>query len=126
MISDELILTGLLANPTIRAAANSLEVSEKTIYERLRDSEFRKRYADAKLELLQDSVDALQKDISIAIDTFRTVAQDDTAKESARISAAEGIIRNFCRLDEHANILRFYSLTILHFPEIILVYNHES
>lgn len=105
MISDELILTGLLANPTIRAAANSLEVSEKTIYERLRDSDFSQRYSEMKLQALQDSVDALQKHIFTAVNTLAEVAEDNTAREAARVAAAKGIIENFVRLDEYVNLV---------------------
>ena len=106
MISDELILTALVANPTIKAAAESIGVSEETVYSRLRDEAFNQRYSDCKLELLQECVDKLQKQIAVAVDTLVEVASDDTAKENCRVSAAEAIIRNFCRLDEHTNIIR--------------------
>lgn len=106
LISDEMILQGLLTCPTVRAAAKSIGVSEECIYLRLRDDDFNERYTQAKLELLQDCVDTLQKNITVAIDVLRSVAEDDTAKEHTRVAASEAIIRNFCRLDEHTNILR--------------------
>lgn len=105
MISDEMIISGLLANPTIAKAAETLDISEETIYSRLRDSDFCKRYNDCKLQMLNDSVDALRNKLALAINTLAEIASDDTARESARVSAATQIISNFIRLDEHTNIV---------------------
>lgn len=110
MISDELILSALMASPTIKASAESIGVSEETIYSRLRDDDFNQRYNIKKMELLQDNLDTLQKKITIAIDTLAEIASDDTARDTARVNASEAIIRNFVRLDEHTNIIRRITL----------------
>lgn len=101
-----MIISGLLANPTITKAAEKLDVSEETIYSRLRDSDFCKRYNDCKLKMLNDSVDALRGKLSLAIDTLAEIASDDTAKESARVSAATAIFNSYVKLDEHVTIYR--------------------
>lgn len=106
MINDEKIIAGLLANPTITKTAEVLGISEETIYSRLRDADFSKKYDECMVEMLGDSVKSLQKKIQLAVDTFAEIASDNTCKDSARVSASDSIIKNFVRLDEHFYILR--------------------
>lgn len=106
MIDDEKILASLISCPTVRSAAESCGISEEVIYSRLRDNSFCSRYDDLKLQLLQETIDTLQKQISLAVNVLVEVAEDDTNPSGSRVSASEAIFRNFVRLDEHSNVLR--------------------
>lgn len=102
---DEKIISALIANPTIRAAAAACGVSETQIYARLRTPEFKARYDQARRELLERNTAALQGHLGTAIETMGQICADSEATPQVRLNAADAIIRNSLKLTEQNDIL---------------------
>lgn len=102
---DEKIIAALIANPTIRAASAVCGVSETQIYARLRNSEFKSRYDEARLELLERNTAALQGHLAGAIEVMGKICQDNGTAPQTRLNAADAIIRNSLKLTEQTDIL---------------------
>ena len=94
-----------MCNSTIRAAADSLGVSESYLYSRLKNEQFKKRYDDSRDKILQHSVLRLQSGISDAIETITMIMNDAENSPQVRLNAAETILRNCLRLTEQVDIL---------------------
>lgn len=102
---DELIISALLSNPTIRAAAIVCEVSERQIYTRLKTPSFKARYDAARRELLEQSTAYVQGMVSEAIKKMHDVMNDPETSKQVQLNAAEGIIRNSLKLTEQADVI---------------------
>ena len=102
---DELILAALLSSPTVRAASTACGVSESQIYARLRNEGFKKKYDEARKEILEQNTAALQGHLGIAIETLVEIVKDKDASQQTRLNAAEAIIRNSLKLTEQADII---------------------
>lgn len=103
---DEKIIAALIANPTIRAAAEACAISETQIYARLRIPEFKLRYDEARRELLERNTAALQARLGAAIETMGEICNDCETAPQTRLNAADAIIRNSLKLTEQFDILR--------------------
>ena len=95
-----------MSNPTIRAASAACGVSERQIYKRLEEPEFRARYDKARHDLLDHSTAALQGHLSAAVETMGAIVRDPEAGRQTRLNAAEAIIRNTLKLTEQGDILQ--------------------
>jgi signal transduction histidine kinase len=104
-MNDELIISALLANPTIRAASAACGVSETQIYARLRNEAFKERYKNAKRDSLEQSTTFIQGLVSEAIQKMRDVMNDPNASQQVQLNAAEALIRCTLRLTEQTDIL---------------------
>lgn len=93
-ISDEQIVAALLANGTQRAAANALGIEEKTIYNRMTQSDFRAVYKAAKADLMRQAVYDMQKQLRAAVDTVAAIMQDEKNNPAIRLQAAQTILNN--------------------------------
>lgn len=102
---DELILSALLSNSTVRAAAAACGVSETQVYARLRDPAFKERYRKARLALLEQSTAYIQGLTSEAIQKMREVMTDPDAAPQVQLNAAEAVLRNSLKMTEQADIL---------------------
>jgi uncharacterized membrane protein len=102
---DELIISALLSNPTVRAAATACGVSETQIYARLRTPAFKEKYDSARRELLEQSTAYIQGIVSEAIQKMRDVMHDPDASQQVQLNAAEAITRNSLKLTEQADVL---------------------
>ena len=102
---DEVIIAALLSNPTVRAASKACGVSETQIYARLRSPAFKKKYDDARRELLQQSTAYIQGIVSEAIQKMRDVMNDPNASQQVQLNAAEAITRNNLKLTEQTDVL---------------------
>ncbi len=103
---DEIIISALLANPTIRAASAACGISETQIYARLRDEKFNARYDEARLKLLEQNTAALQSHLGSAIETMGIICTAPEAAPQVRLNAADAIIRNSLKLTEQTDILK--------------------
>lgn len=103
--NDELIISALLANPTVRAAAAACGVCETQIYARLRNPAFKERYNNAKRDTLEQSTTFIQGLVSEAIQKMHDVMNDPNASQQVQLNAAEALIRSTLRLTEQTDIL---------------------
>ena len=63
-MTDEKIICALLSNPSIADASKSLNITPQTIYNKLRDEDFRDKYASARREVLEQNCYILQSYLS--------------------------------------------------------------
>lgn len=103
---DELIITALVSNPTIKTAALACGVSESLIYRKLRDPPFREKYDKARLEMLERNTAALQGHLGTAIQAMADIVEDEKTAPQTKLNAADAIIRNSLKLTEQTDILR--------------------
>lgn len=105
-ISNEKIMSALIATGSVRAAAKAACISETSIRTRLNDPDFRAEYEKAKSEILTEACDALAARLTLAVDVLCDVLDSDATPATVKVSAADSILRQGLRYVEAANILR--------------------
>ena len=93
-ISDEAIIAALLDHGTIRAAAEAVGLSERTIYDRMSDGEFQALYRAAKSDLVRAALLRINRHLERAIDTVAGIMEDEDNNADGRLQAAQTIINN--------------------------------
>lgn len=93
-ISDEAIIASLINNGTIRAAALSLKISERTIYDRMSEGEFKALYKSAKADVVRKAVFNINMQIGAAVDTIVSIMNDEEVNPAIRLQAAQTILSN--------------------------------
>lgn len=105
-VSDEHILSALVTAPTIREAATICGCSESTIYARLRDDDFKKKYNAERRKLLERNATALQNQIETAVQTMAEVMKNKEVAPQVRLNAADAVIRNGLKLTELVDVTK--------------------
>ena len=98
--NDEKILSALIATKTISAAAVTAGVSERTIYSRLADDDFRAEYERRQSMTLDAACKALQEAMTDAVDVLTTIMKESDASPGTRISAARSVLDYGVKLTE--------------------------
>jgi hypothetical protein len=93
-------MEALLATPTVLAASEAAGVSKTTIFRWLADPDFSAAYREARGQLLEATLAALQAAGAAAVETLKTVMKDETAQPSARVSAARTVLEMTLRARE--------------------------
>lgn len=99
MVNDDVIITALVTNKSIREAAKAAKVSESTIYSRLRDGEFFRAVQFRRIDIMQGVLTAAQESVLEAIDTIREIMHDDNESAKDRLQAAELLINQSRELE---------------------------
>lgn len=103
-IPDEALISALLTSPTNAAAAQKCGLSVKQLYNRMASPEFRARLSEARRELLDRAVNALETRLSDAVQTVAQIMGDENVSPQTRLNAADALLRNALRLSERADI----------------------
>lgn len=98
--NDEKILSALVATHTITEAARIAGVSERTIYARLADDDFRAEYDKRRRETLDHACKRLQTALTDAVDVLTSIMQDGRINASNRITAARSVLEYGVKLTE--------------------------
>lgn len=98
--NDEKILSALIATKTISAAATAAGVSERTIYSRLADDDFRAEYERRQSMTLDAACKALQESMTDAVDVLTDIMKETRASAANRISAARSVLDYGVKLTE--------------------------
>ncbi len=94
VMSDEVIIASILQHGTIKEAAAAVGISPRTVYERMKDPDFRAEYMEAKTDIIRKSVIAINEKISAAIDTVAEIMTDPDVNPATRLQAAQTILKN--------------------------------
>jgi hypothetical protein len=94
MENDEKILLALLTSGTIAEAAKKCDLSERTIYRRLADAEFRTEWREARQGMVETATSQLQAGMSEAVQTLIDSLRLGDKYSSDRIRAAKIILEN--------------------------------
>lgn len=92
--SDEKIISALLDGGTIKNAATALNISERTIYDRMTTGNFQELYKSAKADLLRAAVTKINSHLQAAIDTAAEIMTDKDNNPAIRLQAAQTILNN--------------------------------
>lgn len=98
--SDEEIIAALISFPTVKEAAKSLNISTKTIYNRLNDGEVMAAYQSAKADILRGAVMSFSRKLESALNVVAEIMEDQKANPAVRLQAAQTIINNAPRYFE--------------------------
>lgn len=88
-IPDETIIAALISSNSIKAAAEKLNITPRTIYERMRTREFQILYRDQKSSILNDAAQKLTEKISTAVDTIEEIMTSPEINATTRLQAAK-------------------------------------
>ena len=103
--NDDRIIAALLTTSTTKEAAEMVGVSTKTINNRLKDPEFRRKFTEARLERWRDYSATLQGQLGKALSTFVEIMEDEAVQPQVRLNAAEAIVRNSLKVTEQVDVL---------------------
>jgi HEAT repeat protein len=93
MENDEKILLALMQSGTIAEAAEKSGLSQRTIFRRLSDEEFRTEWRSARRALVESSIGLMQTGMSRAVQTLLDILNDEKYP-AIRVRAAKIIIEN--------------------------------
>lgn len=104
--ADDKMIHALACGATVEATARQAQVSEATVYRRLKEAEFRKRLAQARADMVNRTAGTLT---AAAMESIRTLLdlQKASAPPSIRLGAARAIlewgmkVRGETGADEH-------------------------
>ena len=98
--ADEQIISALFANKTIKATAAELNVSERTLYSRMNDSDFKELYQAAKADLLRNAVLNINGKLHAAIEAVTEIMMDKENNPAIRLQAAQTLLNNAGKLSD--------------------------
>ena len=99
-VSNEEIIAALLQHGTIREAAEAAGTTPRTIYDRMKDREFRADYMEAKNDIIRKAVYSINAKLSEAIDAVADIMNDADTNPAVRLQAAQTIINNAAKFAE--------------------------
>jgi len=98
-------VVALLNHPTVREAAKSLGIDEKTLYRWLDQPEFGRAYRNARRRGFAQAIAITQRYAPLAVQTLAKTCGDQAAPYAARVSASTALLkfsRESIELDELA------------------------
>lgn len=91
-VTDEHIIAALMSSGTIGEAAAALDISPRTIYDRMSNAAFKAAYQAAKSDLIRQATFTLNGKVAAAINTISDIMSDKNEKPTVRLHAAELIL----------------------------------
>jgi transposase len=101
----ELLLSALLANPTIKAAAASVGIPETTAYNWLRKPDFSQEYKQRKRQAAAEASDYIQSKISAATQIIDKIMNDTDTPPQTRLNAAKTLLETAYKIVEQSAII---------------------
>jgi hypothetical protein len=86
-------IVALLNEPTVKKAAESIGVDERTVHRWLDQPEFSRRYRKARREAFAQAISLTQKYAPHAVQVLMKVMADPAAPYSAKVTAALGMLK---------------------------------
>lgn len=108
-VTDEQIIVSLLECGTIKEAAARLGISPRTIYDRMKDIEFKAAYSEAKTDIVRVAVFNINNRLVQAIDAVADIMTDKENNAAVRLQAAQTIIANAGRFSDRLNNIEAYN-----------------
>jgi hypothetical protein len=100
-VTDDALITALVAGKTVTEAAAFAGCSSRTAYRRMLDSLFAARLTEARAQRLQPHVIRLDATTGDAIEQLRALAFDPAVHPSTRVRACAYLIELALKLREH-------------------------
>lgn len=93
-VPNEVIVAALIQNKTVAEAAEAAGISTRTLYDRMKTSEFQGLYTAARTEIYRAAVMNLSEKMTAAVDTVAEIMQDEDVNPAVRLQAAQTILNN--------------------------------
>lgn len=90
-ISDEELIAALISCGTMKAAAETVGLTERTVYDRMQDGEFKARYKAVKADIVRRAVFDINSKLGAALDTVLEIMQDKNNRPETRLQAADKV-----------------------------------
>ena len=105
MVSDELIILALLEQPSIKKASETAGVSQKTIYNKLENEDFKRKYDRYKTKIIKHQLSRLQGLLAESVETQKEIMLDKEVNPSIRLQASNYIFNNCLKLTETVEVV---------------------
>lgn len=92
-LCNEVIISALLSEGSITAAAATLGCKTPTIYARMKLPEFQQQYTQARGELIKAATAKLQNCMASAVDVLAAIMEDEEVPKQTRAYAAINILQ---------------------------------
>jgi hypothetical protein len=90
-ISDEELIAALISCGTMKAAAETVGLTERTVYDRMQDGDFKARYKAVKADIVRRAVFDINSKLGAALDTVLEIMQDKNNRPETRLQAADKV-----------------------------------
>lgn len=91
-VDDELIISSLISHRTIKEAAASCGINERTVYNRMRDAKFELLYRCARTDILRGTVSEVSAQVKDALGVIGEIMHSEDASAQVRLNAAQMIL----------------------------------
>jgi HAMP domain-containing protein len=91
-IKQEKAIAALLTEDTVQLAAEKAGVGETTIYRWMKEEAFDKAFKAARKSALSQTISRLQQTTTNAVNTLRSVMENEDAPASSRVTAAKTVL----------------------------------
>lgn len=102
-VSDQQIITALMNCGTLKETASAVGISERTLYDRMNNREFRENYRRAKADVIRKSVFTMNQQIEAAVAIVVEIMCDRSVNPAIRLQAAQTILNNAGKFSERLN-----------------------
>lgn len=99
-LKDDRIISALLTHGTIKEAAAAADTTPRTIYNRMKNREFRAQYEAAKNDILRTAYIAINGKLTEAIQAVAEIMSNPENNPAVRLQAAQTIITNAAKFSE--------------------------
>lgn len=99
-LSDEQIIAAILSHGTFIEAAKALNVSTRTLYDRMACKDFKALYHGAKTDIIREAVLKVNRKLTEAIDVVSDIMTDKEVNPATRLQAAQTLISNAAKFSE--------------------------
>ncbi|MEH7440477.1 hypothetical protein V7182_23805 [Neobacillus drentensis] len=89
---QEKAIAALLTEPTIQLAAEKAGVGETTLYRWMKEETFDKAFKEARKSALSQTISRLQQTTTDAVNTLKSVMENEEAPASSRVTAAKTVL----------------------------------
>lgn len=99
-VSDEEIISALLACSTVSEAAKKCGLATRTLYDRMNNKNFQLLYNGAKADVLRKAVFLITGKLTEAVEVVSEILSDTSVNPAIRLQAAQTIINSAVKLTD--------------------------
>lgn len=103
-VSNEEIIAALLQHGTVKDAAAAVGTTPRTVYDRMREREFRVLYTEAKTDIVRQACLSINSKLSAAVEAVSNIMEDPEVNPATRLQAAQTILNNAGKFAKRLNI----------------------
>lgn len=93
-ITNEQLCAALMTHGSIKETAQVLDISEKTVYNRMNDDKFKEMFSDSQKKMLHSTIMACQNRMTDALNCVAEIMNDPDVNAQTRLLAAQTILKN--------------------------------